>query len=92
MSDILEIRMQSGMLDCYVCGEPTEYRFGIPIYNGDIVSNDFPDDMWANGGGGQSVCESCYLKHERGDIPCADRLYLDRPPHGVYLGSDGAGI
>lgn len=91
MSDILEIHMQSDMIDCAICGEPDEFRWGVPTFNGDIVSNAFPEEMWASGGGGVSVCRECYEKHERGEIPVADRLYLERPPMGVHL-VDGAGI
>jgi len=89
MSDeILEIRMQSNMIDCYICGEPDAYKWGVPIFNGDIVSNDFPDELWNGNGGGVSVCRACYEKHERGEIPTFDRYYLHLA--GKFI--DGAGI
>ncbi len=81
---ILEIRMQSGMIDCAICGEPDDHCWGVPTYNGDIVSNAFPDDMdW----GGVAVCESCYLKHERGEITTFDHCYL--PKGRSFIGGDG---
>lgn len=85
---ILTIRMQSGMVDCWICGEPTEYRWGVPTCNGDLVSNDFPDDLWE---GGQAVCESCFAKHARGELPTFDRYYVRRGPLGVDL-IHGGGI
>ena len=88
MSEILEIRMQSGCLDCFICGAETEHLWGVPVVNGDIVSNDFPDEIWHAHGGGQSVCEECYKKHERGEIPTFDRYYL----HLAQGFVDGSGI
>lgn len=74
---ILEIRMQSNMIDCSICGEPDCHSWGVPTFNGDIVSNDFPDELWE---GSIGVCESCYCKHERGEIPTFDRMYLHHRP------------
>lgn len=73
--------------DCYICGAPTPMRWGVPVFNGDIVSNDFPDELWGESGGGQSVCESCYEKHARGEIKVFDSCYWT-PPTLI----DGAGI
>lgn len=72
---ILNIRMQSGMIDCFLCGQPSDQRWGVPTVNGDVVSNNFPDDLVE---GGQSVCEECFNKHERGEIPTFDRYYVPR--------------
>lgn len=88
MPAILEIRMQSHLCDCWLCGEPTEMQWGVPTYNGDLVSNDFPDAMWAGSGGGQSVCEDCYRKHERGELETFDHYYTWQ----LGLFADGAGI
>ncbi len=87
MSDILEIRMQSNALECYICGEESDCGWSVPIFNGDIVSNDFPDYMWHAGGGGQAVCEDCYRRHERGEVPTFDHYYI-RPAELIH----GAGI
>lgn len=84
MSDILEIRMQSNETECFICGAETEHCWGVPTCNGDIVSNDFPDDLWD---GGVPVCEDCYLKHERGEIPTCDRFYL--PRGRSFINGDG---
>jgi hypothetical protein len=89
MDDILEIRMQTpgyGMGDpCVACGEPSSGFHGLPIFNGDIVSNDWPGE-W----GGVPCCEACYEKHLRGGMPTADHLYR----HLLYAAGliDGAGI
>lgn len=79
---ILEIRMQSNYVDCRVCGKPTEHQWGVPVYNGDIVSNDFPDDLWS---GGISVCRDCFDEHAAGRMPTFDRYYV-RPG---FIGGDG---
>lgn len=49
--------------DCHVCGEPTPARWGLPVWNGFIVANDWPGE-W----GGVPACESCWEKHERGEL------------------------
>ena len=87
-SDILEIRMQKSMIDCSICGGPDAHSWGVPVVNGDIVSNDFPDEIWRREGGAIGVCEECYRKHERGEIPTFDRFYLHLRPGFT----DGAGI
>lgn len=75
---ITEIRMQSNAVECYLCAVETEYGWSVPTYNGDVVSNDFPDDMWSKGGGAQPVCQRCYDMHANGQATCYDRLYLPR--------------
>lgn len=84
MSDILEIQMQSSGIECFVCGIETEYCWGVPIYNGDIVSNNFPEEMWEHGRGRQAVCEPCYKAHEDGKMPTFDHYYI-RPG---FIGGD----
>lgn len=88
MSDVLEINMNVREVECYVCGEWTEYRWGVPVFNGDIVSNDFPDWLWGNGGGGQAVCERCYNLHAAGKMQTFDHCY--RHLMGGFI--DGGGI
>lgn len=87
MENVLEIRMQRNDVECTLCGELTDLSHGIPTYNGDIVSNAFPDDLWHDGGGSIPVCGKCYVMHERGWIPTMDELYI---PRDGFIG--GAGI
>jgi hypothetical protein len=91
VNDFLEIRMQQYETDCSLCGLPTEHRWGIPTFNGDIVSNDFPDDLWRGGGGNIPACRECFAKHARGEIPTFDRFYVPQTLMGVHL-VNGAGI
>lgn len=44
--------------DCAICGEETMARFGLPMYEGEVVSDDH-QGPWA----GFIVCEKCYRKH-----------------------------
>lgn len=65
--DALLIRMQTPGYgdDCCLCGGDASGFHAVPIWNGDeLVSNDWPGE-WA----GKPSCESCYLKHERGELP-----------------------
>ena len=86
--DILKIHMQSHDATCMLCNAETDYNWSIPTFNGDIVSNEFPDWLWTTSGGGQAVCESCYEKHARGEIETFDRYYR----HLMGDFADGAGI
>lgn len=88
--DVLVIRMQtpgSGMGEpCVNCGKPSSGFHGLPVFNGDIVSNDWPGE-W----GGACCCEDCYNRHAAGQLETADylyRVYLDRL--GTFV--EGAGI
>jgi hypothetical protein len=85
--EILEIRMQLRMIDCFICGEPDEHRWGVPVFNGDVVSNDFPDWLWRSGGGGQAVCRECFEKHACGELETFDHYYLHLA--GMFTGGDG---
>ncbi len=63
----LNISMQWLTIECHVCGcvwhcaEGGSY--GIPLWSGLIVGNDWPHD-WM----GAPVCEPCYRRHERGEL------------------------
>lgn len=83
--DILVIDMNPREVECSLCGDWCEHRWSVPTYNGDLVSNDFPDEMWHTGGGGQAVCLECYEKHARGELMVFDRFYV-RPG---FVGGDG---
>lgn len=87
MDDTLEIRMQTDEIECAVCGYPAPFRYGIPTYNGDLVSNDFP--LWDTGN--RPVCRGCFECHERGELDTYDRYYVWPGPLGVVL-LDGGGI
>lgn len=92
MSSILEIRMQGGReAECGICGELTNMKYSVPTYNGDIVSNDFPDDLYGKFGGMIPVCRECFHKHERGEIETFDHYYVPQTLMGVHL-IDGGGI
>lgn len=86
---ILLIRMQSpgyeSDMPCPGCGGRASPFHGLPVFNGDIMSNDWPGE-W----GGAPACEACFEKHLRGELPTADRLYR----HLLFeLGHlDGSGI
>lgn len=82
----LTIRMQTpGYGDvCFVCGGEASGYHGVPVFNGDLMSNDWPGE-W----GGVPSCERCYDRHARGELPTFDADYrhtLD----GLH--GNGAGI
>ena len=87
MSNVLEIRMQSGELRCSICNDWTEHRWSVPTFNGDLVSNNFPDELWNSEGGVQAACEECYDRHSRGELPTFDRYYLHLA--GGFIGGSG---
>lgn len=72
---------------CSLCGQETPLAFGIPTYNGDIVSNDFPDALRTEGGGSMPVCQQCYLEHKQGLMPTFDHYYVPVRPD-VVIGGD----
>ena len=85
---ILEINLNAHAVECSLCGEWTDYRCGVPTFNGDLVSNDFPDWLWREGGGSQAACERCYERHAAGKVPTFDHYYR----HLMVRFTDGAGI
>lgn len=70
MADVTIIDMNERWTDCWNCGAPTLSRWGLPIYNGDLVSN-----AWKGDWGGVPACEKCYLAHQRGELPTFDHCY-----------------
>lgn len=74
-------------LNCFLCGDWTDYQWGVPTYNGDVVSNDFPDWLIREGGGCQGVCERCYEKHAAGKVRTFDGDY--RHLDGLLIHGDG---
>lgn len=57
------INLSQHWCDCHICGAPTIVAWGVPVWNGMIVANDWPGE-W----GGVSVCHSCFTRHERGEF------------------------
>jgi hypothetical protein len=88
MPDALVIRMQYHDAECSICGAPTDMSFGVPHFNGDLVSNDFPDWLYRTGGGSRPACWDCYLRHEMGELQTFDHYYR----HLVGGLEGGAGI
>jgi hypothetical protein len=61
------IRMQALPADCWVCGgDATGMHHGIPVYEDQILPNDWPGD-WA----GVPACEGCFEKQNRLTEPVA---------------------
>lgn len=87
MPDTLVINMNFREVMCCICGNWTEYRWGVPTFNGDLVSNHFPDWLWRQGGGSQPACEHCFRRHAAGELPAFDRFYLHLS--GTFADGDG---
>ena len=68
------IRMQSsgygGGEPCTACGRPSSPFHGLPVFNGDVMSND-----WQGEWGGVPCCEACFENHERGEMQTHDAMY-----------------
>ena len=56
MNDVLVIELWPPTCFCAVCGAETRMSWGVPVVNGDVVTNDYEGDDW----GGVSVCVWCY--------------------------------
>lgn len=70
---VLVIRMQTHDTTCFVCGEWADGMHGVPTFNGDLVSVDFPDELdWH----GQHCCEGCFKRHESGELETFDHFYV----------------
>lgn len=61
--DVEVINLSARWTDCTVCGEETPAAWGLPVWNGLIVANDWPGE-W----GGVPACEACWEQHERGEL------------------------
>lgn len=68
----LVIRMQTpGWGDiCFACGGVASGHHGLPTFNGDLVSNDWPGEWF-----GVPACERCYELHEQGKLETHDADY-----------------
>lgn len=49
------IRLDEPTCDCWVCGTETYLDFGLPVYEGEILPNDWKGE-WC----GATVCRECY--------------------------------
>lgn len=63
MRDVCVIDLWLPTAECHVCGEPTLCKWGLPVWNGFIVGNDWPHE-W----GGVPCCKGCYERHEAGEL------------------------
>jgi hypothetical protein len=68
---ILVIELWAVVCDCILCGAETSDRFGIAIYEDEIVPDDYTGE-W----GGAPVCEPCFYlsrgyqeRHPREKVP-----------------------
>jgi hypothetical protein len=75
------------VIQCNICKNQAEFYGSVPTYNGSLVSNDFPYDLWANGGGNVPVCERCYWLHAQGRVQVWDYLYV--PVGMTFIHGDG---
>lgn len=93
MSDgsILEINLNVREVQCSLCREWCEHSQGVPTFNGDLVSNDFPDWLIRQGGGSQPACELCFHAHASGKLRTFDHYYAHLMDAGGEC-IDGAGI
>lgn len=67
---VLSIRLFEPYADCSLCGEETICRWGVPMYEGNLLSNDFKGEWF-----GQPACQACHDAHARGDLRTYDHLY-----------------
>jgi hypothetical protein len=75
--NVVIVNLQQHWCDCHICGEPTLAAWGVPVWNGFIVANDWPGD-W----GGVSVCKSCHDRHAAGEfveVPTSDYHRIQEP-------------
>lgn len=50
-------------IECNICGCEWESGWGVPVWNGVRVANDWPGE-W----GGVPVCEPCFHRHAAGEF------------------------
>jgi len=52
---ITVIRLDEPTADCWVCGQETFLDFGLPVYEDEILPNDWQGEWF-----GATVCPRCY--------------------------------
>ncbi len=72
---------------CVACGKPASGSHSLPVFNGDVVSNDWPLE-W----GAKPCCKACHDAHAAGRMPCADADYVHLLNSARHLHIDGSGI
>ena len=75
MTDVLIIDLNPRWAECWLCGTETPCRWGLPVFNADLVSNDFTGE-W----GGVPACRECHDAHAAGQLETFDHCYLPVPP------------
>lgn len=73
----LTIYLQSPWATCRICGDETPSRWGVPVWGGFIVANDWPGS-W----GGSPACEDCWRRHESGEFVELPTSEYDPAVHG----------
>ena len=58
------INMQRREGGCCNCGKPVDGAYGLPVFEGHVVANDWPGE-W----GGQDCCQDCYELPQRDALP-----------------------
>jgi hypothetical protein len=59
-SEMLIVNLNEHYVECFVCGELTLPKYGIPTYEDTILPNDWPGEWF-----GQTVCERCFIAQEQ---------------------------
>ncbi len=67
---ILLIRLYEPWAECRLCGADTPSRWGVPMYEGNLLSNDFQGEWF-----GAPACQACHDAHARGELRTYDHLY-----------------
>lgn len=61
-ADVVIIDLYPPWADCWVCGEPTPYKWGLAVNAyAELVANDYEGE-W----GGVPACQDCYEGHAQG--------------------------
>jgi hypothetical protein len=71
---VLVIDLDERWADCWRCGELTPSRWGLPVWNGELVSND-----WQGEWGGVPACEACFDLHAAGKLSTLDCPLKEEP-------------
>jgi hypothetical protein len=58
------IRLDERVAECHICGAESPPKWGIPIYEGDVLPND-----WQGEWGGVDACQRCWLHQGRLTVP-----------------------
>lgn len=70
MRNVLTVRLYEPYAECRLCGEETICQWCVPMYEGNLLSNNFQGEWF-----GAPACQSCHDKHARNELPTFDHLY-----------------